>query len=100
MTETLDGVIVWAALRERIAVVEASGAVVGIAATDLASGRHLAYREDQLFPLASVIKLPILAALYEEVVAGRAELRERVTYRASSRVPGSGSSRISTTDSD
>lgn len=77
-------------MRDRIAALEEAGGVVGIAATDLASGRHLGHREDELFPLASVIKLPVLVALYEEVLAGRAELGERVTYRSASKVPGSG----------
>lgn len=77
-------------LGDRIVALEQAGGVVGVSATDLGTGRHLAYREDELFPLASVIKLPIIVALYEEVMAGRADLAERVTYRAASKVPGSG----------
>jgi len=77
-------------LRERVVDLEAAGGGVGMSATDLATGRHLGHREDELFPLASVIKLPVLVTLYEEVLAGRADLRERVTYRAMAKVPGSG----------
>lgn len=69
---------------------EEAGGVVGIVATDLGSGRRIGHREDDLFPLASVIKLPVLVTLYEEVRAGRAHLDERITYRAASKVPGSG----------
>ncbi|MDP9264710.1 MAG: class A beta-lactamase-related serine hydrolase [Chloroflexota bacterium] len=68
----------------------ASGGVIGVAATVLATGRHIGFREDELFPAASVIKLPILVALYEEVVRGTVDLTERVTYRAAGRVAGSG----------
>lgn len=78
------------AVMERVAAVEAEGGIVGLAATDLRAGRRVTHREDELFPLASVIKLPVLVTLYEEVRAGRADLRERITYRAEAKVPGSG----------
>lgn len=63
---------------------------MGIAATDLADGRHVAMNEDVLFPLASLVKLPILITLYDEVRASRVDLAERVRYDARIRVPGSG----------
>ncbi|HEU5288129.1 MAG TPA: serine hydrolase, partial [Candidatus Limnocylindria bacterium] len=63
---------------------------MGVAATHLPSGRHLAVREDELFPLASLVKVPILITLYREVHAGRIDLRERVAYQSATRVPGSG----------
>lgn len=78
------------ALTERIAALEAVGGVVGVAATHMRTGAHVGHREDDLFPLASVIKLPVLVTLYEDVRAGAADLRERVTYRAERKVPGSG----------
>lgn len=63
---------------------------MGIAATRLSDGLHLASHEDELFPLASLVKLPILVTLYAEVRAGRVDLGERVRYDRSLRVPGSG----------
>lgn len=63
---------------------------MGIAATDLVGGRHIALNEDALFPLASLVKLPILVTLYDAVRAGRVDLGERVAYDATIRVPGSG----------
>ena len=77
-------------LSEKIASLEQTGGAVGIAATRLADGRRIAHRADELFPLASVVKLPVLVTLFEDVVAGRADLAERVTYRSALRVPGSG----------
>jgi len=77
-------------VRERIAALEASGGVVGLAVTGIRSGHRLAQRADEPFPLASVIKVPVLVTLYEEARAGRAELGERVVYRSGSKVPGSG----------
>ena len=53
---------------ERIA--DATGGIVGVSATQLATGRHLGYCEDELFPTASVIKLPLLVTLYEDAIAG------------------------------
>jgi len=73
---------------ERLA--DATGGIVGVAATDLATGRHIGYREDELFPTASVIKLPLLVTLYEDAIAGRIDLSERVTYREDTKVAGSG----------
>ena len=73
---------------ERIA--DATGGIVGVSATQLATGRHLGYREDELFPTASVIKLPLLVTLYEDAIAGRIDLGERVVYRDETKVAGSG----------
>ncbi len=58
--------------------------------TGLPGGRHFGLREDELFPLASLVKLPILVTLYEEVRAGRIDLAERIEYHTAQRVPGSG----------
>ncbi|MDP9245692.1 MAG: class A beta-lactamase-related serine hydrolase, partial [Chloroflexota bacterium] len=73
---------------ERLA--DATGGIVGVAATQLATGRHIGYREDELFPTASVIKLPLLVTLYEDAIAGRIDLSERSTYRDDTKVAGSG----------
>lgn len=73
---------------ERLA--DATGGVVGVAATQLATGRHIGYREGELFPTASVVKLPLLVTMYEDALAGRIDLEERVTYRHDTNVAGSG----------
>ena len=73
---------------ERLA--DATGGIIGISATQLATGRHIGYREHELFPTASVIKLPLLVTLYEDAIAGRIDLAERATYRGETKVAGSG----------
>ena len=73
---------------ERLA--DATGGIVGVAATQLGTGRHIGYHEDALFPTASVIKLPLLVTLYEDAMAGRIDLSERMTYRDETKVAGSG----------
>jgi beta-lactamase class A len=54
------------------------------------TGRHIGYREGELFPTASVIKLPLLVTLYEDAIAGRIDLSERATYHEDTKVAGSG----------
>jgi beta-lactamase class A len=73
---------------ERLA--DATGGIVGVAATQLATGRHIGYREGELFPTASVIKLPLLVTMYEDALAGRIDLEERVTFGRDTNVAGSG----------
>ena len=77
-----------ASLIERLA--EETGGIIGVSATQLATGRHFGYREHELFPTASVIKLPLLVTLHEDAIAGMIDLDERVVYRADTKVAGSG----------
>ena len=46
--------------------------------------------EDELFPTASVFKVPLLVALYADAREGRLDLEERIRYRVAERVAGSG----------
>ncbi len=69
---------------------EVTGGIVGVSATQLASGKHIGYREGEPFPTASVIKLPLLVTVYEDAIAGRIDLSERVSYHGDTRVAGSG----------
>lgn len=58
--------------------------------TDLGSGDHIARDEDDVMPTASLIKVPVMAALYTAVAAGRLSLADRVAYEPQHRVLGSG----------
>ena len=73
---------------ERLAAV--TGGIIGVSATQLSTGKHIGYREHEPFPTASVIKLPLLVTLYEDAIAGRIDLAQRVPYRAETKVAGSG----------
>ena len=73
---------------ERIAA-ECGGAVA-VAATHLPSGRRLEREARRSFPSASVIKVPILAALYAEAEAGRLAWEETLALSEAAKVPGSG----------
>ena len=63
---------------------------VTYALTDLASPGHIGRDEDDVMPAASLIKVPILVALYQAVHDGRVRLDERITYCAEHKSAGSG----------
>lgn len=60
------------------------------ALTDLGSGAHIGLREDELMPPASLIKVPVLVALYRDVHEGKLSLTDRVRYEEGHRTLGSG----------
>jgi beta-lactamase class A len=60
------------------------------ALTDLVSGEHIGHDEDALMAPASLIKVPILVALYRAVEDGRARLSDHIQYREDQKVLGSG----------
>jgi beta-lactamase class A len=64
--------------------------VVGVSVRNLATGESLSLRGDEPFPSASIIKVPVLVALLDEVERGAIALDEPITMIARDRVPGSG----------
>ncbi|MGG1661159.1 serine hydrolase [Brevibacillus sp. NRS-1366] len=62
----------------------------GVSVKHLQTGEAASMNEDQLFQLASTFKIPILAALYRDVEAGRLSLEQRVKINEEDQVPGSG----------
>lgn len=60
------------------------------ALTDLASGDRIGHREDTVMPTASLIKVPVLVALYRAAADGRCALDDRITYGPEHRCLGSG----------
>ena len=60
------------------------------ALTDLGSGEHIGRDEDEVMPTASLIKVPILVALYQAVAQGRTSLTDRIQFQEEHRVGGSG----------
>jgi beta-lactamase class A len=64
--------------------------VVGISMRNLETEASLSIRGHETFPSASLIKVPLLVALLEEVEQGRMRLDERVRLIARDRVGGSG----------
>jgi beta-lactamase class A len=64
--------------------------VVALAARHVESGRTWRHNEHHALPSASLIKLPILAAFWETIEAGRLDPNERMSVPAEARVEGTG----------
>lgn len=63
---------------------------VGLFARDLTSGETLSIRGNEQFPSASVIKVPILVELFQQVARGPIKLSDPIIMLASDQRPGSG----------
>lgn len=63
---------------------------VGLYYKDLATGETVAYRAEETFQAASVIKLPILAAIYLRAQDEPGLFEERLTIREGDKLPGCG----------
>lgn len=62
----------------------------GIYIKHLQTNEEVNIQQDKLFQTASVVKLPVLAALYEKVYKGEMNLNQRVQLTEEDYVPGSG----------
>lgn len=58
---------------------------VGVYARHLATGRTVEIRADELFPTASMIKVPLLVALHERVERGELKMNDDLVFRDSLR---------------
>lgn len=65
------------------------GGTLGVAARELVSGREICYRADELFPLASVFKVPLMVTVMRHVDAGEMALDERLALVERDKSPGS-----------
>lgn len=63
---------------------------LGLAAKRLDDGRELRFNQTDVFPAASVIKLPLLLDALQRVERGELDLGRRYTMRAEDRAGGSG----------
>ncbi len=72
------------------AIHERYGGRVAVSARHLTWGLSFDYHADQNFTIASVMKTPILVALYRHVERGEASLDEMIVMREEDIVPGSG----------
>ena len=79
------------ALQEQIAAIaQQVDGVLGVYVKDLASGAEVAHNAEMVFPMASVVKVPILYELYRQAESGSVDLGKRTLFAAHHLVPGSG----------
>lgn len=78
-----------ATLMQQITVIAAKApATIGVAAVDLETGRTVAFRGDERFPMGSAFKLPVALAFLKRVDAGEFRLSDPVTIPVSAFAPG------------
>jgi len=61
---------------------------VGIYVRNLATGKEVSINADELFPTASMIKVPIMLALFDKMNKDELDYHEELTYRDSLLYPG------------
>lgn len=70
--------------------IEPTGIEVGLAAAHLPSGATVALNAETLFPLASVVKVPLMVAVLRAVEAGECALSDRITLTDEAKILPSG----------
>lgn len=94
-TKTVEAPIKDAEWQEMVSSLEqASNAYpgrVGIYLKDLHTGKTWEYNADRLFPSASLVKVPIMAAVFEKIKLGAITLDTQIRLTRRDRVGGSGS---------
>jgi beta-lactamase class A len=66
------------------------GKTLGVAVKHLGTGESAAVNGDELYPTASVFKVPVIIELFNRVELGMIDLDERVMLIEDTKVPGSG----------
>lgn len=70
--------------------IDAHKGEVAIAVKHLKTGESFAHRADEPMPSASLIKLPVMVEVYQQVQDGKLKLTDPITLKNSDKVPGSG----------
>jgi beta-lactamase class A len=79
-----------ARVRERIAAIAADlGGTVGVAARNLASQAGVSVDAEDLYPMASCFKIPLMVEVMRQVDAGILRLDDRLTLAEADKSPGS-----------
>jgi beta-lactamase class A len=64
--------------------------ILGVAVRHLGTEEEVNFNGDELFPTASVFKVPVIVELYRQIEAGKLSLDDRLVLKDSLKVPGSG----------
>jgi beta-lactamase class A len=64
--------------------------VLGVAVKHLGTGEEVSFNGEELFPTASVFKVPVIVELYRQAGAGGLNLDSKMVLKDSLKVPGSG----------
>jgi beta-lactamase class A len=64
--------------------------MLGVAVKHLGTGEEVSFNGEELFPTASVFKVPVIVELYRQAEAGGLNLDSKMVLKDSLKVPGSG----------
>jgi beta-lactamase class A len=76
-----------ARLRE---IIDRTRGVVGLCVVDLTNGAHFGFNQENIFPQASAIKIPVLMEVYKQAGEGKFKLTDTRRIAAADMTPGSG----------
>jgi beta-lactamase class A len=62
----------------------------GVIIEDLSQGWEISLNKDKLFPAASLVKIPIMAACFYAQAEGKISLKDKLVLKTSAKAPGSG----------
>lgn len=90
----------WQELKDKISFqIKHFPGVTGVYIKDLTNGQVIEYNQDRLFPSASLVKIPVMVALYDAQSKGRISLDEVLSLESRLRARGSGKLRFQKTGS-
>ena len=87
----MTNALLWSQLQDRVrdGLADLPG-VAGFCLQDLATRDTMGWHEQEVFPVASTIKIPILVTLLDRAEKGELDLQERIVLTPEVLVPGSG----------
>lgn len=81
----------WLALKQALAdEISRFNGEVGFVVKDLKTNREISFNKDKLFPSASLVKVPIMAACFLSAAQGNIKLERNIALKASDKLTGSG----------
>jgi len=69
--------------RQMVAAIQGFKGEIGFYVEDLKSGKSAGYRADTVFPTASIVKVPILAGVMDQISKGRLDYHQKLVYKDS-----------------
>lgn len=70
--------------------VEEFPGVIGVGLKDITTGEEIFINDDELFPIASSVKIPILIEFFRKAEEGEIDIKQSLTFQENHRVGGSG----------
>jgi beta-lactamase class A len=69
--------------RQMLAAIQGFKGDIGFYVEDLKTGKSIGYRADTVFPTASIVKVPILVGVMDQIANGRLDYHQKLVYKDS-----------------